>query len=243
MRAVSTHLMRQSLFTSMLLAAVCCGVNEVEAQNFYRDYISDETQFYSPEDPETRGWIYRMQAGYAGMFNHCDDDINRRHSPYIYWQNRPAPECRGRIMPGIADISQQINEGVQRFTDGAGDCAVPHDCRGPKFMPTFFRGVFGCKDNCNCSACQSTRQHQAKADAWFSPAIPAASPSSLESSGELQRGAYQGEPSDADRALEVEPTGATTKQYEGTIRFIRPIKLQAPRLFPSTKNADATRGN
>lgn len=131
--------------TVMAGCSAWVATDSAMGQNFVRDYFVNEQRFYSPQDYYERGWIYRVQAGYAGLFNRCDDDAAKRYSPYIYWKERPSPACRGRIYPNLSDAALEIEQGVQRFTDGAGNCARPNDGQHgpPRFLPTLANGLVG----------------------------------------------------------------------------------------------------
>jgi hypothetical protein len=130
-----------SLPTVFLAALFClqlCVASKSEAQEL-RKQIGERhgkpIVNYHPDDPWTRGKVYKLQAGYSGLFFNCDDEECKRYSPYICW--KPDNEKMFPTRIGIwGHTKQTIAEVKQRIRDGAGDCAR----------------------DCNCSKCQSNGQ-------------------------------------------------------------------------------------
>lgn len=136
------RLVTLSICSLFVILAACPTAS---AQNFIQDYLARDTQFYAPEDFHERGWIYRVQAGYTGLFRDCDDDAARRNSPYIYWRQREAPACRRPSIRVLPNVAQQVDEGIQFVADGAGRCARPGECDGryARLVPTIITGIPG----------------------------------------------------------------------------------------------------
>lgn len=108
---------------ALILVASAVSPSTAFAQNWYRDYVTDVPRPYSPDDPWTRGAVYRAQVGHSGLFFNCDHEEAKRYSPYIEWQML-TPGCR-QSWPLINDMRQQCCEVRQRIRWGKG-CDVPH---------------------------------------------------------------------------------------------------------------------
>ena len=91
---------------------------------------------YRPDDPWTRGKVFNLQTGHAGLFHNCDGEECKRNSPYICWKRDyekmfPTPlGLWGHTKKTYTDVKQRIR-------DGAGACAR----------------------DCTCSKCQPQQQH------------------------------------------------------------------------------------
>lgn len=118
------------LRTGLVALLLVVGIGQLaEAQltQIRRDYRQPMT--YSPDDPFTKGLVYRLQTGQAGKYFNCDCEEEKRYSPYIYWQTvcnhtHPKPYC--------TVLLRDIHEVKERVRAGA--------CRGGQ--------------NCTCGQCQ-----------------------------------------------------------------------------------------
>lgn len=103
---------------------------------------------YRPDDPWTRGWVFNLQTGHAGLFRNCDDEECKRDSPYICWK-----QDNEKMFPtqlGLWGHAKQTHAAVtQRIRDGAG----------------------GCAPNCRCRECQ-THRHSAVATQRYAAEQP-----------------------------------------------------------------------
>jgi len=124
-----------SRISSIFLCLFVCQYllpNIVEAQpvrdfvhsveNFKKDYITDKPYRYSPDDPWERGNVFRMQTGHSGLFRNCDNEEQKRFSPYICWKVHNEPDFPG-LRGARAFFSLDLCEVKQRIRDGAGCCA------------------------------------------------------------------------------------------------------------------------
>lgn len=151
---------------ALMLVGGILGVAQVaEAQltQLRRDYQQPMT--YSPADPFTKGWVYRLQTGQAGKYFNCDCEEEKRYSPYIYWQTvcnhtHPVPYCRV-LLRDLEEVKGRVRAGA---------------CRGGQ--------------NCQCEQCQDVTSgyylaEQAEAQTAApqvlasSPSVSPASPSTL----------------------------------------------------------------
>jgi hypothetical protein len=103
-------------------------VAEAQLTQIRRDYQQPMT--YSPDDPFTKGLVYRLQTGQAGKYFNCDCEEEKRYSPYIYWQTvcnhtHPVPYCRV-LLRDLHEVKERVRAGA---------------CRGGQ--------------NCQCQDCQS----------------------------------------------------------------------------------------
>lgn len=116
---------------ALMLVGGILGISQVaEAQltQLRRDYQQPMT--YSPADPFSKGWVYRLQTGQAGKYFNCDGEEQKRYSPYIYWQTvcnhtHPVPYCRV-LLRDIHEVQERVRAGA---------------CRGGQ--------------NCQCADCQT----------------------------------------------------------------------------------------
>lgn len=107
------------LQTGLLALLLVVGIGQLaEAQltQIGRDYRQPMT--YSPDDPFTKGWIYRLQTGQAGKYFNCDCEEEKRYSPYIYWQTvcnhtHPKPYCTV-LLRDIHEVKERVRAGACR---------------------------------------------------------------------------------------------------------------------------------
>ncbi len=97
------------------------------------EYVCNPIRQYQPNDPWTRSRFYQVQNGYAGLFRDCDNEEQKRCSPYICWKYSHCPTVRERF---IDFISPDLDQVKQRIKDGAGACCGS-----------------GSPRVCNCSKC------------------------------------------------------------------------------------------
>ena len=119
----------QTGLVALLLVVVTGQLAEAQLTQIRRDYRQPMT--YSPDDPFTKGLVYRLQTGQAGKYFNCDCEEEKRYSPYIYWQTvcnhtHPKPYC--------TVLLRDLHEVKERVRAGA--------CRGGQ--------------NCTCGQCQQT---------------------------------------------------------------------------------------
>ncbi len=93
------------------------GANEFA--KFLDEYVCNPIRQYQPNDPWTRSRFYQVQNGYAGLFRDCDNEEQKRCSPYICWKYSHCPTVRERF---IDFISPDLDQVKQRIKDGAGAC-------------------------------------------------------------------------------------------------------------------------
>ncbi|MFM7118611.1 MAG: hypothetical protein ACKO0N_18445 [Planctomycetota bacterium] len=119
----------QTGLVALLLVVGIGQLAEAQLTQIGRDYRQPMT--YSPDDPFTKGLVYRLQTGQAGKYFNCDCEEEKRYSPYIYWQTvcnhtHPKPYC--------TVLLRDLHEVKERVRAGA--------CRGGQ--------------NCTCGQCQQT---------------------------------------------------------------------------------------
>jgi hypothetical protein len=117
----------QTGLVALLMVVGIVQLSEAQLTQIGRDYRQPMT--YSPDDPFTKGLVYRLQTGQAGKYFNCDCEEQKRYSPYIYWQTvcnhtYPKPYC--------TVLLRDIHEVKERVRAGA--------CRGGQ--------------NCTCGQCQ-----------------------------------------------------------------------------------------
>ena len=101
--------------------AVLQGVVDAQEIAKVRDeYFQNPIRQYQPNDPWNRSFLYRLQTGHYGRFYNCDNEEQKRNSPYICWKNSdrqtiPKKDC-------LECINEEINKVKQRICDGAGPC-------------------------------------------------------------------------------------------------------------------------
>jgi hypothetical protein len=72
---------------------------------------------YQPNDPWTKGCVYRLHTGHAGKFYNCDCEEQKRFSEFICWKNKQCPQ---RICKGLFHcVVDDLDEVRQRIRDGA----------------------------------------------------------------------------------------------------------------------------
>ncbi len=87
---------------------------------------------YAPNDPETRGHLYRQQVGYAGHFYNCDGEESKRCSPYIYWTT----VCNQEQIRSWSNVLKcDVNEVRQRVRWGS--CRGGSDCESCEQLQHF----------------------------------------------------------------------------------------------------------
>lgn len=113
------------LFLGQLLLSQTATAQEI--RQTIRDYCTDKPFTYAPCDPWTRGKVFNLQTGNAGLFYNCDGEEDKRNSPYICWKThheKDLPPRRG-LWRGLKMDVEQVR---QRIRDGAGACC-PTGCR------------------------------------------------------------------------------------------------------------------
>jgi len=112
------------LQTGLMALLLVVGIGQMaEAQltQIRRDYRQPMT--YSPDDPFTKGLVYRLQTGQAGKYFNCDCEEEKRYSPYIYWQTvcnhtHPKPYCTV-LLRDLHEVKERVRAGACR---GGQDC-------------------------------------------------------------------------------------------------------------------------
>jgi len=112
------------LQTGLMALLLVVGIGQMaEAQltQIRRDYRQPMT--YSPDDPFTKGIVYRLQTGQAGKYFNCDCEEEKRYSPYIYWQTvcnhtHPKPYCTV-LLRDVHEVKERVRAGACR---GGQDC-------------------------------------------------------------------------------------------------------------------------
>jgi hypothetical protein len=135
----------RTLLAAFLLAIISqTAFGQGIVRDAVRDYVDDYPVHYQPQDPWTRGVIFRNHMGHGGLFYNCDQQECKRYSPYIVWKSQPY-NCLP-FQPVHTTISQQICEVKQRILWGGSGC---FSCETP-----------ACAHNsCNCQSCLHGHQH------------------------------------------------------------------------------------
>lgn len=148
-----------------------------EIRQTIRDYCTDKPFTYSPCDPWTRGKVFNLQTGHAGLFYNCDGEEDKRNSPYICWKTHyenDIPPYRGLWRGMKIDIAKVR----QRIRDGAGACCKPgcgclHCVKRKKRIQAM-----------RCQSCQSDLGDGCQC-ASLAAAEPAVEPQELETHAEV----------------------------------------------------------
>lgn len=136
-----------SLF--FLMAAQVLFLSSANAQQLLktiRDYGLEKPFQFSPDDPWTRSEVYRLQAGYSGLFFNCDGQEDKRCSPYICWKDT----CDLSLFPRRSLVGIWVKDWRntrQRVIDGAGACCGK-GCQCAKCKKQ------GCSENADLQSCQ-----------------------------------------------------------------------------------------
>ena len=122
--------------TVSALGFLCSLANGQELRKAIRDYRDERIFNYQPNDPQYRGKAFNVHTKHYGHFYNCDNQEDKRNSPYIYWR----PHYENDFPPRIGfceNLRRDIIEIKQRISDGAS----------------------GCRGSCACQQCQSV-SHQ-----------------------------------------------------------------------------------
>lgn len=113
--------MRCSSFLLVFTLALSC-LSTAQAQWSLRQTRADYAQptVYGPQDPWTKGSVYRTQTGHSGWFYNCDEEECKRNSPYICWKAQDNTE---HIRSYWSVLKADWSEVKQRIR--AGSCMGP----------------------------------------------------------------------------------------------------------------------
>jgi hypothetical protein len=119
----------QTGLVALLLVVGIGQCAEAQLTQIRRDYRQPMT--YSPDDPFTKGLVYRLQTGQAGKYFNCDGEEEKRYSPYIYWQTvcnhtHPKPYCTV-LLRDIHEVKERVRAGACRGGQNCtcGQCQQP----------------------------------------------------------------------------------------------------------------------
>ncbi len=136
--------MRCGSFLLVLTLALSC-ISTAQAQWSLRQTRADYAQptVYGPQDPWTKGSVYRTQTGHSGWFYNCDEEECKRNSPYICWKAQDNTE---HIRSYWSVLKADWSEVKQRIR--AGTCMGP----GCESLPTETCYAEGAMPG--CTSCQ-----------------------------------------------------------------------------------------
>ncbi len=130
----------QSVRLCGILLSVNFGlVAPVGAQNFVQDYLRQPLGSYSPCDPWQKGHIFRTHTGHDGLYYNCDQEEEKRCSPWIHWPQRP---CDDLFSPHRihAEQKQTVSNAITRWRRGSCQDAC-HATWGAGYPPGAGYGV------------------------------------------------------------------------------------------------------
>ena len=98
-----------------------------ELKKAIRDYQDERIFNYRPDDPQYRGKIFNIHTKHYGRFYNCDDQEDKRNSPYIHWK----PHYENDFPPRIGfckNLRRDVAEVKQRISDGSRGCQASCLC-------------------------------------------------------------------------------------------------------------------
>ena len=98
-----------------------------ECKKAIRDYRDERIFNYQPQDPWYRGKLFNIHTKHYGRFYNCDNQEDKRNSPYIHWK----PHYENDFPPRIGfreNLRRDIAEIKQRISDGSGGCSASCSC-------------------------------------------------------------------------------------------------------------------
>ena len=168
-----TKMLKKTIFLGLVALIFVTVHRESEAQQVIKtlqDYCLNPFRQFQPDDPWTRSCLWNLQAGRSGLFFNCDEEEQKRYSPYIYWKCQtidPIPPCPLAPRYLISDLhatKQRIIDGSCgcqcTFAHCAGNCGGtcaaslgPISCNCPSRCPS------GCTNGCTngCNSCTTTQ--------------------------------------------------------------------------------------
>lgn len=116
-----------------VMAGLCWGLAATAvAQSVYQDYHVNRTGFYSPSDPWVKGHIFRTHTGHDGLFYNCDNEEDKRCSPYIRWPQRPCDDLLS-LKRVHQERVQTIHNAINRVQMGS--CREDCNTWGTQYPP------------------------------------------------------------------------------------------------------------
>ncbi|MCH2180376.1 MAG: hypothetical protein MK108_00080 [Mariniblastus sp.] len=169
-------MLKRAVFFGLILLVFSGSNAECEAQQLVKtiqDYCLNPFRQFQPDDPQTRSVIWNWQAGRTGLFFPCEEEEQKRYSPYIYWKYQtidPIPPCP--ITP--YQLNRDWRAAKQRIIDGCSGCSNSSVSMGPTSCncvgPCAASCSQGCQTGCsNGGDCQSG----CSSDGTIAPVHPA----------------------------------------------------------------------
>lgn len=164
-----TKMVKKTVFLGLIALIFVTVQRESEAQQWIKtlqDNCLNPLRQFQPDDPWTRSCLWNLQAGRSGLFFNCDEEEQKRYSPYIYWKCQTIdlmPPCPLAARYTISDLhatKQRIIDGSCgcqcTFAHCAGNCGGTcaaslgaTSCNCPSRCPS------GCTNGCN--SCTTTK--------------------------------------------------------------------------------------
>lgn len=129
-------------FGFIVVAGLQVEINAQEIAKIRDEYFDNPIRRYQPNDPWHRSILYRLQTGHYGRFYNCDNEEQKRCSPYICWKNSDCPTIPKKNC--LDCINDEIFKVKRRICDGAGPCC----CAGQSPEP---------HQSCSCAQCAAAQ--------------------------------------------------------------------------------------
>ena len=170
-----TKMVKKTVFLGLIALIFVTVQRESEAQQWIKtlqDNCLNPLRQFQPDDPWTRSCLWNLQAGRSGLFFNCDEEEQKRYSPYIYWKCQtidlipPCPLAPRYTISDLHATKQRIIDGSCgcqcTFAHCAGNCGGTcaaslgaTSCNCPSRCPS------GCTNGCNsCTTTQPVPNHQ-----------------------------------------------------------------------------------
>ena len=109
------------LVSSFLIGSLSINAQAQELSHRNLEKSGTKT-YYSPSDIHHGGIIYRIQTGQAGLYRLCNDDSQKRYSPYIEWHEM-CKQKPGLVISEVSSVFKDAQRKVVRWNWGKAACS------------------------------------------------------------------------------------------------------------------------